>query len=364
MKLKIGLFDLYMFLIVLCKGLGASANSKVYIVVFIVGCAAIFVKMLRERYTRRELMSMLFIVAIGLLNFLIGHETTILFTAVAVCGMKNVDINRIIKIVFWTRLLSFITMVTISTLGVVENVPIAFWRDGHFIMRYSFGYGHPNTAHIALTTVLLLLMYLYGSRMNVIHYCILLGVNFAFYKFTYSRTGFLMGALCIMLFACSKIPRLRNIIMHMIRHSYWALFGITLALGLLYGKVEILYVVDRLLTGRVRYMHRLMTMGFPPLIGGQVTNQYVIIDNGYTAMLYEGGILAFLWISYYMTKVIHKVYAKKEHMKLILIGCFILYNMTESFYPSISVNISLLFISDVLFQNQEMESNEKMWLSL
>lgn len=351
MRFRVSLFNVYFVLITLLKSFGADAGTVAYVIAFLIGCMAIAMKMLRERYTKSEMLSMLFILGIGLLNFLIGRSTTILFTAITICGLKNVDIDRTIRLAFWTRLTGFLCMILGSLLGIIENSAIDFYRSGRWIERYAFGYKHPNTAHMALAILILLALYLFESKMRPVHYIALLGINYFFYRFTYSRTGFFVVIISVALFACTRTVHLRNAVMRILRHSYWVLFAITVLGGLLYGKVRVLYGVNGLLTGRVNYIHKLFKLFLPPLVGSQIYNNYVNIDNGYIAMLYEGGVLAFLWISYYVTKVIKRLYDTKEYTGFMLMISFIIYNMAESFYPSISVNISLLLIGRVLFQS-------------
>lgn len=358
MKFKVGLFDIYIFLITLFKSVEANAGDIEYIFAFAIGCTAIMTKMLHERYSCRELISMLFIVSVGIFNFFIGHTLTIFFTAVTLCGAKKVNTNRVIKIVFWTRLIGFMCMIFASALGIVSNEPLYFWRSDQMLMRYPFGFGHPNIAHTALSVLIFLALYLYWDKINVLFYPVLFLVNCLFYRFTYSRTGFLASTIGIFLFLCMKSSKFRDILVRFARYLYWVFFCLTILMGLLYGKINAIYIIDRLLTGRIQYIHALLTTSLPPLIGRNIYSSYVNFDNGYIIMLYECGLLAFLWISYYMTKAVGLMCKKREYAKLALTICFIIYNMTESFYPSISVNISLLFISDVLFQNQGEKLNE------
>lgn len=363
MQIKVGLFDIYIFLIALCKGIGLNSGSITYIAIFVTGSVLILVKMFHERYYPSELLSMLFITVVGLLDYLIGHTTTIFFTAVAICGLKNVDTNRAIKIVFWTRLICFAFMVIASSAGLIENTPLLFWRDGVVLNRYSFGYGHPNTAHMAFAVIFMMFLYLYGTKMNVFHFCILLAASYLLYQFTYSRTGFLVTVLCIAVFICAKIPKLQKLLVYAGRYLYWILFAVTLATGLLYGKVGVLNPINHWLTGRIYYNHMLLTTSFPPLIGRPLT-EAIIIDNGYLFMLYEGGILVFLWISYYTGKVIKKAETAREYTKIALVVCFMIYAMTERFYPSISVNISLIFFGEVLFERRKDERSDYIYPNL
>lgn len=354
MQIKVGLFDIYIFLIALCKGIGLNSGSITYIAIFVTGSVLILVKMFHERYYPYELLSMAFVTIVGLLDYLIGHTTTIFFTAVAICGLKNVDANRTVKIVFWTRLICFAFMLLGSAFGLIDNTPLLFWRDGIVLNRYSFGHGHPNAAHMAFAVIFMMLLYLYGAKMKAFHFCILLAASYLLYQFTYSRTGFLMTVLCIAVFICAKVRKLQKLLVYAGRYLYWIFFAVTLATGLLYGKVNILYTINYWLTGRIYYNHMLLTTSFPSLIGRPLTDA-IIIDNGYLFMLYEGGMLVFLWISYYTRRVIKKAEYEREYAKIALVVCFMIYAMTERFYPSISVNVSLIFFGEVLFGRRKDE---------
>lgn len=352
MKIKIRPFDLYIFLITLFKGFGASGGDRLYIAAFAFGCFAVFMKMIQESYTQRELLSMMFIVVVGLADFLFGNETTILFTAVAICGMKNVDTERLVKIVFWTRLVCFLLMIVGSAVGIVEDTVSEFYRLGVFLDRHDFGYGHANTAHMAFTIIVLLMLYLYGSKMKIMHYIGLVICNYVLFYFTYSRTGLLLGNLSILFWVALQFTKLRKPLMRYGKHGYVLLFLFSMVVALLYGHIGYLDELNETLSGRIAYMSYLVKNFIPPIIGSDKYNQYIIIDNGYFAMIYHGGLLAFAWISYYVIKLVNRIYEEKRFREFFIITCFIMYSFTESFFPSISVNIALLLLGEVIYEKK------------
>lgn len=359
MKTKIKRFDIYIFLITLFKGFGAESNNIGYIVAFLFGCFVLFGKISKEHYSKKEIISMFFIVTVGLLDLIFGHTTTILFTAIALCGMRNVDFDHIIKIVLWTRVFTFFTLMFASITGIISNEILPFWRNGSIINRYSFGYDHPNMAQAALTIIIILLLYLYGSKFHIWDYLLLIIIDYALYRFTFSRTGFMIGVICIFLDFIIKNSKCRNIIMKALRYSYWIFLIMTFVVGILYTKVPALSRLDVIFSGRIQYISVLLKSGFPQLIGSSKYNSLVNFDNGYISLLYQGGILAFLWITYYITKAYKKAYNEEKYKQYFLIFDFFLYAMTESFFMSIAVNISLLFIGNVLFKEKNMKIKEQ-----
>lgn len=358
MKTKVRLFDIYFFLITLFKGLGAESNNNWYLLAFIIGCIAVGSKVSRDKFTIGEIRALSILVAVGLLDFVIGHSTTILFTAIAFCGLKKCDTNHLIKIAFWTRFFTFVALFFMSMIGIIKNNTLLFWRNGTLINRYSFGYSYPNMAQASLTIIIILCLYLYGEKFHIWHYVFIIAIDYAFYRFTYSRTGFLIGIVCVLFDFAIKNDKIRKFLMLIFKNSYWLFFALTVLGGLLYGKTALLSKLDTILTGRLQYISILLKTEIPPLIGSNKYNTFVNIDNGYIALLYEGGLIAFIWFSYYITRAIKKAYRDENYKKFFFVLDFMLFAMTESFFPSVAVNTSLLFVGDILFNKKQVLHNE------
>ena len=348
MKIRVKLYDVYIFLIVFLKGLGATAESKAYLLAFMLGCAVIALKIFQEKFTVREICSMLFILMAGALSYVLGNETTVLFTAIALCGAKNVDTHRIIKLAFWTMLSAFLIMIIGSLSGVIENTAVRFWRTDRYIYRYTFGYKHPNTVHILFTALCFLYLYLYEGKTRAVSYVLLAGLNYLMFMCTYSRTGMVMGYICILLSLLLRFKKTKNVVLVCSKYIYHVLFIISIFFGVLYGRSDFVGRIDELLSGRIYYTHVMLSTYVPPLFG-KADYQAGIIDNGYIALLYHGGLLAFGWIMFYHLKLGKLLVEKKKYRESFLLICFAMYAMAESFFMTISLNISLVLIVDVLF---------------
>ena len=347
--MKVRLYDIYFFLITFFKGLGAEGGDIWYIVAFAIGCIAVILKMSKEHYKKNELIALAPIVTVGLLDFFIGSSTTVLFTAISICGLKNVNPDRIIKISLWARFIALITVVITATLGITQNHILKFWRNGEIINRYSLSYSHPNMLQASVTIVIMLALYIYYEKLVWWQYLILLGVEVFFYRLTYSRTGLLIGVICITISILSHNANVAAVLRKICGRMYYVFFFATLGVGLLYGRFSWLDRLNYLLTGRIQYIHALITHYIPPIIGSVKYNNFVYIDNGYISMIYEGGIIAFIWFSYYITKCAKKASKEKLTNRCVLMLGFFIYAMTESFFPSISVNVSLIFIGEMIF---------------
>ena len=124
-----GLYYIYFFLIVLSKGMGFESDNIWYKVSFAIGTVLICLKLYNETYKKRELMSMCILIAIGLMDVAFGGYTAILFTAVGIIGLKGVNTNRVIKIAFWTKTVTFIYKFIMSMIRRGPEDVLVFLRD-------------------------------------------------------------------------------------------------------------------------------------------------------------------------------------------------------------------------------------------
>ncbi|MBT1161018.1 MULTISPECIES: hypothetical protein [Bifidobacterium] len=343
-------YYLYIVLISIAKGFGLQSNNIIYIGVFAIGCVLVFAKMIHETYTTRQLLCIALILGIGVADFAIGRSTAILLTGITIVGAKGVSFKKIAKIVLLVRSITFLIMVALSSANIIPNNNISFYRDNGFIDRYAFGFTHPNAAHMSLAIILVLAFYIYIKKINLIWVFIGETANYILYRYTGSRTGLLITAVCLLMFiVLKKIPRLVGSFRFLFRYSFWIMLFISIGTALLYPKVAFIQRVDSLLTGRVLYAYEILQYRIP-LIGSIKYNEYVNFDNGYITLLYEGGLFAFLWIAIYISLLTRFLYNEKRTEDLLLIFIFNVYALTESFYPSAVVNISLILIAQIIFR--------------
>ena len=255
-------------------------------------------------------------------------------------------------------LLAFLIMIVGSSTGVIENEIVQFWRDDSYIYRNKFGYAHPNTAHIIFTILSFLFLYVYGEKVNVLTYFAVLTCNNLLYSFTYSRTGMIMTIVAVLLSAAIHFENIRKLFMCGFGYIYYVLFAVSIVAGLLYNRSAFVEALDELLSGRIRYTYQVLTTQLPPLFG-QLEYAGITIDNSYIALIYHSGCLACIWFSYYVLRSAQKLQAENKYNECFLLTCFAIYGLAESFFASISLNISLIFINEVLFSGEG-----KVWKNL
>ena len=164
--------------------------------------------------------------------------------------------------------------------------------------------------------------------------------------------------LCLILaILYKKSNAIRKVLFNKVNWVFIIMSVITFTTALLYGKWNTLYYIDKLFTGRIYYNNYFLTNIQIPLIG---KNNYghLLIDNGYMSLVYNGGLLAYIWFIFMNIKTGELLKKEKCEKEALLMIVFCIYSLTESFYMNIIINISLLFFSWFIF-NQSPTTKKK-----
>ena len=350
-KLDIGVY-LFWIIISFMKGIGFSSASPIYIFSYAIGILLTFIKIFNVRYRKKELKNIGIILFIGIINFIVGKETTILFTAIAIATLKDIDIRKILKIMFFTRVIAFIIVIISSLLGIIPNNTIEFYREGiGFVKRMTFGYSHPNLTQASFVLIAVLYVYNYYEKIDLKRVVVLELLNYLIYYFTVSRSGFfILSIFLVYVYLMKRIKRVNKNSKRLLNATLFFSILFSFIVASLYGKNTIVNKMDTILTGRITYMSETIKNYQIPFFS---TNKYnnILFDNGYFDLIYNGGLLAFAWYMYNQVKT-NKILAKNNLEKEIMVTLFLfIYCITESYYASIIMNISLVFFAYYVFSS-------------
>lgn len=350
-KLDIGVY-LFWIIISFMKGIGFSSSNPIYIASYVIGILLTSIKIFNVRYKKNELKNIGIIFLIGIINYIIGKETTILFTAIALATLKETDIRKILKIMFFTRIFTFIIMLALSLSGIIPNYSTEFYREGTgFVNRITFGYSHPNLTQASFVLIVVLYVYNFYEKIDLKRIIILESLNYLLYQFTVSRSGFfILSIFLIYVYLTKKIKTVHKNSKRMLNATLFFSILFSFIVAHLYGENTMVNKLDGILTGRIAYMSETVNNYQIPFFS---TNKYnnILFDNGYFDLIYNGGLLAFAWYMYNQVKT-NKILAKNNLEKEIMITFFLfIYCITESYYASIIMNISLVFFAFYIFSN-------------
>lgn len=363
MKSKtIYLFYVFILVNTFFKGIGLDNDSKLYFICLALASLALLFKILTDKYTKKEFIFIIVSIIVGISTFIVTKKPTLLLTVLCLIGMKNVSVDDTFKKMYYVRFFTFFLVITLAFIGILDNTKIEMWRNGGNSIRYSLGYGHPNTLHMTLFILVALYIYNRYDKLKNIEYIVLIALNFFIYYFSVSRTGMILTLLLIVLTIVSKLKfkTIQNIIIKIPVIIFIALLLISFITGILYEKVDFMDEVNKFFNGRIAYSnYYLETYGFS-LFGNNVQNdRNALFDNGYLYMYIQFGIAGFLYLTMLYFKIFKKIKKDKDLRKTILTICFLIYIFTESFSPNIFMNIILLFVAETIFLQKSKENVHK-----
>lgn len=340
----------FLAIITFCKGIDLTSDSIFYVLLFIIGTALVFFKVIREKFKLSEILVIIALFAVCLVVFLINHNNTPLFLLISIISMRGVNTKQALTVVFFVHLVSFLGMILLSSTGIVHDEIINHTREAvGLTARHSFGYKHPNLVQMHLLSLTILFFYLYNIKNTAAH-LIWLVLNGILYNYTYSRTSFSLAVLYLIFhyFFYGK-----NIVKKMIavigKYSFAALLLITIILYLNYDNLPIVKEIDIFLTGRIYYLNYVYK-NFPiTLFGLSNFGQHVAIDNSYFGLLYKDGLIILLIALFSNFYVCKKWLEEKKYNELVLVLFLNLVSFTENFYLIPVINVSLLLYSDAFF---------------
>lgn len=348
------LFYFYFILILIGKSLGLGASSQLLKIITVIAFIFLGIKLVITNYKKKEIITILILISIGICTLYMSKREGILLTIVTIIGLKNIKYKKLFNIALIVKIISYIFVISLSILGFLPNKEFLQWREGiGYIARYSLGYSHPNLLHSNFFIIVLLYIYLKYERLNIMNCGIILIINELIYRISLSRTGF-YAIIFMVLF--SYIIRKRQKINYRLFYIIMPISIIfSFVTAILYNKVEIINKLDVLLTGRIGYSNHFLNYYNINLFGHNLFNDNSLIDNSYIILLINYGLITFVLYIWGYMKIIKKFVFLKMNKELLMISCFSIYGITEGFLSNIFLNLSLVFLANLIYKENNYE---------
>lgn len=357
-QLKKSDLEYYLFFIIIeiAEAINKGASNKT---VFLFSITAIFFlcyKLIRSRYRYTELLIVLLLGALSVLIFYNTKKIGGILSIIALLGLKGVDTRKLLKLSFYLRSISFIIVVSLTSIGILQNAKLIHIRGDSSVIRYSMGFSHPNQFHLAFIIILLLYLYFYFQKINAIHITVLCLLNFLIYQKSFSRTSCIIGFFAIFMmvwFRSNVLCKLKNFVCYSILPIG---FIVSIVPALLYDKTELIRKVDRLLQWRITFGRHYLEQYPINLFGNNLRNDTIVLDSGYIELIINYGIIfTFFYVIAYLI-LIHRFVKNRNYRELLLVVCFLSYGVTEAFIPNLFANVSMIFIGELIFPVKTKES--------
>ena len=154
MNLSISEFLYYAFFstMLIAKGIGLYEGMRSYKLCLLASAVFILLKFFIDKYSVYEYIFIGSFIFLGVLIYWNSGEQAALIYIVMVMGLKNVPIKRVFKLgaFLWTT--CFAARGILGMSGVSRGLVLVHDKLGLGpIIRWSFGYPHPNVLHISYT---------------------------------------------------------------------------------------------------------------------------------------------------------------------------------------------------------------------
>ena len=151
-------------------------------------------KVFFTKYSVKEWLVIIGFCVLGLMSYLMADHDEVLRIVMFVAASKNISLQKMLKLTFYTILIGVGTLMLLSMTGIFGTLKMEtdFGRDAGVEIRYCIGLGHPNALHCMIFTTLLLGMYLYLEQMKWYTFALLFAGNIGLFVLTDSKTGFLI----------------------------------------------------------------------------------------------------------------------------------------------------------------------------
>lgn len=364
MKVKINLSQLLYYIsfvvVVFVKFISQTmfADKYNYIeslsnIAIVVACGILVIKYFVDRHTNKELVLATIVSVIGIIvSYESGDYFTLLPLVLLIISVKNIDVNRVLKI-WLIEITCLVLFVFISyKLGIIGDANLWVRDDG--TLRYSLGYTYSTFGANYLLYITIFYIYIRKNKITYIEILLLLLTNTYIYNLTNTKAAFFYSIVCVLLAAIIKICNIDKQINWLNKYSILvsAIIAILASYMYRYGFV-FLDELNKILTGRLY----LGSSGFDEfritLFGQKITwiNQqedfsqllYNYVDSSYLNILFNYGVvlLSVIIVGYYF---LAKMNISKNIYYTAMILCISLHSMFDPQLIAIMYNPAILFL--------------------
>ncbi len=354
-------FYIYFLIMTALKALGLSSNNKAFLLGFMLALVFLAIKIFLTEYKPEELIIIVSLVLLSLIGFFRAKEQTYFLAAISIAGMKGINFRDLCKKTFWVHLVGSAAAVIGGMNGwLFTKKEILNAATGDAI--YSYGYVDFNVLFVNMFVIAALLIYINYEKLGWGEVIFTNVLMLWAYKTTHSRTGLLLFAALWVFIILDKF-----ILKEHVKKKLYKLYVLmpvlmvilSFVLPYLYGvfqKTKLMYMVNRVLTGRLFIMNYYLEL-YPFTFFGNTYEFWMqnageileIVDNLYcTIYLYSGVVLLVIYLIGIIA-LMYKLFKKRYDIELIMTTILCIYAFMEEFPLNPTVNPFAVLLGWVIF---------------
>ena len=356
-------FCYYLFFSVMlfAKGIGLYDGQKLYTLALILGFTCWIAKIIVTRHSPVEygIIAALFILSLAI--YYHSNQIGIIIIVMTVLGMKDVPVDRVMKLggVIWIATFSLSVIATL--IGLRGDIFMAQSKLGlGLIIRWALGQPHPNVLQISYMMICAFVLYSFRCRGRKL-YALMLGLTIGglyFFLYSVSFTG--IALTFIYLFLHIYLTEWRGNKSLVIFEK--ALIIMILPICIVFSLVGPMYfpeplwsICNKALNTRFNIAREYMSLNPVSLFGSGYCNELPPdlnnLDCSYVFCLMHYGIIFFIiFFATYEVLVIHLLKEDKR-VELSIVLALLIAGISEPFFVNPSFkNISLIFLGAYVYK--------------
>ena len=322
------------------KGFAIDTSNTVYHIISLILIPIVMLKIVFNNYNIKTLVRFSTVVFLACSIMMITGDTRALVITISIIALKDIPIEKLMKITFYVRGISFFLRIILCMFGVFD-------KQINLLGEYAFGFGHSNLAHGEYFCIFVSFLLWKLQSVRLYQLGVLNLVNILLFSFTTSRTPFILGILISAMVILRNKKWFQNTLCLLVPKVFIISFFITVSLSLLYYKLPFYWhstFLSRFQTAF--YMFRIYNLN---LFGNFVL---FLNDLGYVDILFTFGIP---WTLFFI--IGHTLLAKyfvecNNYILLSYLFIISMYFVMEAYAESVLYNYCWLYYSVLIFQKE------------
>ncbi len=361
--------------IVLLMSFGLGSVDTIYKYVFSVCLVFWVIKLLGSDFLLREWVMVFIIFTLLMVNAWHNGERKLILTAMVIVALKGVRIETVFKVSFWVRLISVLTNMILSIVGIRPDVITGELTKYDLVTRlvkqvqvHSYGFKHPNHSILYVYSILILFLLAYGNRLlqrshRIIAYSLCTGVMWLGYQVFEGRTAWYAWIVAIILLLVGELLTGKEALV-----VYLKAFSALPTLVLICSGIEIYLVkikfepamtINYAFSGRFAYYSERLEEVAHAFCWG--IDPRATMDSALFNLICNYGMISSLACIALYTVCIYRMAVLHNCFACVALASALFYALTEEMLLNASINLSLLCLGYVIWgaeQNSKVHNKE------
>lgn len=319
-----------------------------------------------KKFNYNNLLVMCFLLLCVTLSYLVSKDIVILNLMLFLIASKGIHLDKIVKVDLVIKIIMLFTIFLLYYAGYTQQIIDYTNTRG---IRYSFGFGHPNTLGVYIMGICADIAYLNFSRKKKLWYIVMI-VAAIFLEINCDSRGS-VACIILLLVLSFLMPKLQNNkiiknIMIYIFPTFMILSFVVAYIFMINSNNEILLQLDELFSSRISLTAAFLKEYSIHLFGSRFINYGTgtigttfVLDNAYMSLLIKFGLLVALLFIVYIPKCLKSAFNNKQYPLIICLFVFIIFGLMENGFYVLFYNLYLLALAPIIFKTKVIEVNNE-----